>query len=172
MVGIMLLVIIAVVILFVEFNALKKKKLRKCRNMSAVEAYTYLYCVGRRMCAGKNNLKRKTLSGANPIDVKARSLNKGNREESNINKKNNLNKQTIEYDEFEYIMNELDIVNKEEWNWLYKKALEEKFSDKKIESEDEKKAYFIYINFRNKLIKKMKEDNRYGKLIWLRIKEM
>jgi len=104
--------------------------------------------------------------------VKARSLNKGNREESNINKKNNLNKQTIEYDEFEYIMNELDIVNKEEWNWLYKKALEEKFSDKKIESEDEKKAYFIYINFRNKLIKKMKKDNRYGKLIWLRIKGM
>lgn len=172
MVGIVLLVIIAVVILFVEFNALKKKKLRKCRNMSAVEAYIYLYCVGRRMCAGKNNLKRKTLSGANPINVKARSLNKGNREESNINKKNNLNKQTIEYDEFEYIMNELDIVNKEEWNWLYKKALEEKFSDKKIESEDEKKAYFIYINFRNKLIKKMKKDNRYGKLIWLRIKGM
>lgn len=55
---------------------------------------------------------------------------------------------------------------------VIQKALEEKFSDKKIESEDEKKAYFIYINFRNKLIKKMKKDNRYGKLIWLRIKGM
>ena len=53
-------------------------------------------------------------------------------------------------------------------------ALEEKFIllGEKIESEDEKKAYFIYINFRNKLIKKMKKDNRYGKLIWLRIKGM
>ena len=93
-------------------------------------------------------------------------------EKSNINNRNDLNKQTIEYDEFEYIMNQLNIVDKEEWKWLYKKALEEKFSDKKIESEDEKKAYFIYINFRNKLTKKMREDNRYGKLIWLRIKGM
>lgn len=59
--------------------------------------------------------------------MKARSLNKGNREESNINKKNNLNKQTIEYDEFEYIMNELDIVNKEEWNWLYKRLWKKNF---------------------------------------------